>query len=220
MANTRRRFDRCSNYGSRFGLVSGRLTGLLASLRRAYLGTRAFVTSLRTSSGGLRTFHPTPGSLSAKKRFKSIFRQSSERQKFKIRNQATPSATLAFTAQADHRNDPSRCILLAKLISNRRLAEEFDVVVLGGRPAPDERPHGLRRARAAPFQSRPSAASSSESASHPSHLQCGERLSWRNLAQSDDGPSALELELGLGAVLLIWIVRTIYGQLEGPNPRR
>ena len=45
-------------------------------------------------------------------------------------------------------------------------------------------------------------------------------LSWRNLAQSNDGPSALELELGLGAVLRIWIVRTIYGQLEGPNPRR
>jgi hypothetical protein len=51
--------------GSRSASYSGRLTGLLASLRRAYLGTRAFVTSLRT------------------------------------------------------------------LISNRRLAEEFDVVVLG-----------------------------------------------------------------------------------------
>src|ERR1700738_12139 len=38
--------------GSRSASYSGRLTGLLASLRRAYLGTRAFVTSLRTSSGG------------------------------------------------------------------------------------------------------------------------------------------------------------------------
>ena len=37
--------------GSRSASYSGRLTGLLASLRRAYLGTRAFVTSLRTSSG-------------------------------------------------------------------------------------------------------------------------------------------------------------------------
>jgi hypothetical protein len=58
-------------------------------------------------------------------------------------NQVTPSATLAFTAQVDHRNDPSRCILLAKLISNRRLAEEFDVIVLG---ADARRPTSVRTA--------------------------------------------------------------------------
>jgi hypothetical protein len=42
-------------------------------------------------------------------------------------------------------------------------------------------------------------------------------LSWRNLAQSDDGTSALELELGLGAVLLIWIVRRYAGSLRVPT---
>ena len=112
--------------GSRSASYSGRLTGLLASLRRAYPGTRAFVTSFRTSSGGLRTCHPTRGPLSARKRLKCIFRQSSERRKFIIRirspHRCRPrcrrptSVRTACVTQLDHRRrDSDQCRLWVKL---------------------------------------------------------------------------------------------------------
>jgi hypothetical protein len=84
---------------------------------------------------------PDPRSAVGEKASQKYFSAIERATEIQNPNQVTPSATLAFTAQADHRNDPSRCILLAKLISIRRLAEKFDVVVLGA---------GARRASARP----------------------------------------------------------------------
>jgi hypothetical protein len=142
LANTRRRFDRCSNYGVSLGLVFRTPYRPPASLRRVYLGTRAFVTSLRTSSGGLRTC-TRPQVRCRRESVSKVFFGNRASDRNSKSESGHPSATLAFTAQADHRNDPSRCILLAKLISNRRLAEEFDVVVLG---AGARRPTSVRTA--------------------------------------------------------------------------